>query len=369
MNKILSIYFLLICFSLSAQKNEVRSKIDSINQTRWTETLPNLDSLSNPTLIKMNAKLKDTIVLKKEPILTLAPQQEMPLTPFNLMDGEGKRWFVFGQNSLLFNQASFKNWISGGDNNVGVISKVNYNIIYRYRKHYLENIFLLGYGFVSTQDQHPRKTEDYISLMSNYGYELGNHYYLSAGMQFRSQFMPGYNYNVTPDPSYTDRTSKFFAPAYVNVGIGVSYNPKENFQIIFRPITGKFTIVADPLLQKAGQFGLERDGQIIKSELGALTNVVYRLKIMEGMNLDNQLNVFTNYLDHPERIDISYKGDLNIKFNKYISTVFSIELIYDHDQVARLQRKQTLGVGILYNIGQNVDKEKSKKILKPLGVK
>ena len=86
--------------------------------------------------------------------------------------------------------------------------------------------------------------------MANYGYDLGRNYYLSSGLQFISQFAPGYNYVKTPSPNFDDRISKFLAPAYINTGIGISYNPNENFQVIFRPINGKFTIVADKHLQK-----------------------------------------------------------------------------------------------------------------------
>ena len=68
--------------------------------------------------------------------------------------------------------------------------------------------------------------------MANYGYDLGKNYYLSSGLQFISQFAPGYNYVKTPSPNFDDRISKFLAPAYINTGIGISYNPNENFQVI-----------------------------------------------------------------------------------------------------------------------------------------
>ena len=365
------VFFLLSTSTLTlAQKKRATalSKIDSISQARWDVTNIDTDSLSNPIIEKISPKFKDTIIIKKE-IAPIVAQQEMPLTPDNLVGVEGKRWFIFGQNNLTFNQASFSNWIAGGDSNVGVLTKVNYNIIYKYKKHYLENIVLMGYGFVSTEKQHPRKTEDYLSLMTNYGYELGKDYYLSTGLQFRTQFMPGYNYGATPDPVYDNRISKFMAPGYLNLGIGVSYNPKPNFQVIFRPISGKFTFVFDPLLQKAGYLGMEHDGQSVRAEIGALLNVLYRIKIINGVNFDNQLNLFSNYARNTKDVDVAYNGTLNIKFNKFISTIVSIDLVYDQDQIAKLQRKQTLGVGLSYNFGESVDKEKSAKILKPIGAK
>jgi hypothetical protein len=57
----------------------------------------------------------------------------------------------------------------------------------------------LGYGFVANKGQSSRKTEDYINIMSNYGYDLGSNYYLSTGFQFISQFAPGFDYSATPN--------------------------------------------------------------------------------------------------------------------------------------------------------------------------
>lgn len=169
--------------------------------------------------------------------------------------------------------------------------------------------------------------------MSNYGYDLRKNYYLSAGIQFLSQFSPGYNYSATPEPVYNDRISKFMAPGYLNIGLGISYNPKENFQVIFRPATGRFTFVLDPKLQVAGNYGLERNGQSIRTEFGALANIMYKIQVMKDLSFTNQLNLFSSYTSHPERVDIAYTGVVNIKFNKFISTIISVDLLYDHDQI------------------------------------
>lgn len=363
---------LLICFlcvftqMVFGQRNSaIQAKIDSANQMHWNSQNPNLDSLAEPILEKVDRKIRDTFVLPKQ-IAVVPVQEELPLTPYRIIKEEDARWFYYGQNNLVFNQTSFSNWISGGNDNVGVIAKLNYTGIYKYRRHYWENNVTMGYGFVSTEHTSLRKTEDYLTFMSNYGYELGRNVYLSAGLQFKTQFMPGYNYGETPDPEFENRTSRFMSPGYLNLGLGLSFNPKDNFQIIVRPVSGKFTFVTDPFLQKAGKFGLEHDGQSVRTELGATVNILYRLKIMKGINFDNNLNFFTNYLTHTERVDMAYSGNLNIKFNKFISTIVTLDMVYDHDQIAKLQRKQTLSVGLSYNLGQSVDKLKSNKVLKPV---
>ncbi|MGC4128572.1 MAG: DUF3078 domain-containing protein [Bergeyella sp.] len=370
MSRITALLLIFLTGIFYSQKKPYLSEIDSISQSRWNAVSIDMDSLNDPKFDKVSVTLRrDTVIVPKEVIITSVPE-EIPVTPFSLIKNPEKTWFYYGQNNLVFNQSSFSNWISGGNNNIGIIGKVNYNIIYKHQKHYLENIIQLGYGLIAQEDQSARKTEDYINLMTNYGYELGGDYYLSSGIQFLSQFTPGYNYSETPDPEISDRVSRFLAPGYVNLGIGISYNPKENFQVIFRPVNGKFTFVTDPHLQLAGKFGLERDGQSMRAEIGAMLNIIYRLKIKKGINFDNQLNFFSNYLHHSERVDIAYAGNLNIRFNKFISTIVSLDMVYDHDQIARLQRKQTLSVGLSYNLGQSIEKDqRPSKEVKPFVTK
>lgn len=365
-NKIL-LFLLGFCFfNADAQVDRV---VDSLMQKKWQEghTL-RLDSIETPKAIKNLAKRKDSLIIPKSitinPLPT--PEQQVPITPYNLMKmntGE-KRWFYFGQNTLTFNQASFSNWISGGNDNIGAIARLNYNLVYKKNKHYLENILQVGYGIVANEGQKTRKTEDRINLMTNYGYEIGKAYYFSSGLQFMTQFTRGYNYAQTPDPTKQDRISQFMAPGYLNLGAGISFNPNQNLQVIFRPINGLFTFVTDPHLQKKGKYGLERDGQSLRAELGARLNILYRLKIYKDIYYTNQIDFFANYLNHIERVDIYYAGSLNMKFNKYITANVTLDMVYDHDQLAKLQRKQTLGIGFIYNIGLESDKKSNDKLLK-----
>ncbi len=343
---------------------EILVQIDSTAQHRWNAQLLDLDSLAEPKYERFEVHFRDTLVIPQPPALA-AVEDEIPVTPYNLLQRKDPiKWFYHGQNNVVFNQSSYSNWNSGGNNNIGIIGKINYNLSYKNGRHFLDNNMQLGYGFVASQGESSRKTEDFINVMSNYGYDVGRNFYLSTGFQFLSQFATGYNYTATPNPTFDDRISRFMSPGYLYAGVGILYNPEENFQVIFRPVNGKFTFVTDPFLQKAGRYGLERDGQAVRSELGALVNVLYRLKIFKDINLVNQLNLFSNYISHPERVDIAYNGTLNIKFNKFITTVVSVDLMYDHDQLQKLQMKQTLGIGFSYNLGFEL-KERNRKMIKP----
>lgn len=353
-------FIILLLFPMQVFSQEsILEKIDSLIQSKWNDRLVDLDSLDTPQLIDLKVHQKDTLVFR-EPFRGIS-DEEYPITPFTFMNTiQERKWFIYGQNQLQFNQSAYSNWSTGSNNSIGILGRINYSISYKNREHFWDNNIKLGYGMLSTTGQDLRKTEDQIYVSSKYGYDLGQQYYLLLGMEFYSQFSAGYNYSAQKKLTYKDRISKFMAPAYLNSGIGILYNPNENFQISVSPINAKFTFVLDEHLQKKGRYGLERDGQHFRKEVGALFSAVYRIKIYKDINWVNQLNLFSSYSQHPERVDIAYSGVLTMRFNRVITTSLSLDLVYDHDQVKNLQMKQTLGVGISYNLGIE-NKEKNNK--------
>jgi len=258
-----------------------------------------------------------------------------------------KAWSIVGQNTLMLNQSAFSNWVAGGANNVGWQAGVNYNLTYEKDKNLWENVIILGYGMNNTQGVGNRKTQDVINLSTNYGRKLSGNWYASVGAGLISQFAPGYADGNNPD---AEKISNFMSPGYVNVGAGFTYKPDENFTMTLRPANARFTFVLDNDLQWAGNYGLKNDGDSMLFQFGFLGTAQYKVKLMENITLQNTASVFSNYLDHPERLVLSYGGILNMKVNRYISTNVTLDLLYDHNQIRKTQLKQTLGIGLAYNI-------------------
>ena len=258
-----------------------------------------------------------------------------------------KAWSVIGQNTLMLNQSAFSNWVAGGANNVGWQAGVNYNLTYEKDKDLWENIILLGYGMNNTQGVGNRKTQDVINLSTNYGRKISGDWYASVGASLISQFAPGYADGNNPE---AEKISNFMSPGYVNVGAGFTYKPSDNFTMTLRPANARFTFVMDKDLQYAGNYGLKNDGDSMLFQFGFLGTAQYKVKLMENITLQNNASVFSNYLDHPERLVLSYGGILNLKVNRYISTNVTLDLLYDHNQIKKTQLKQTLGIGLAYNI-------------------
>ncbi len=269
-----------------------------------------------------------------------------------------KNWSIIGQNTLMLNQAAFSNWVGGGANNVGWLAGVNYNMTYEKGKDLWENIVILGYGQNNTKGVGNRKTQDVINLSTNYGRKIANNWYASVGSSFLSQFSEGYEDGNNPDAA---KISNFMAPGYLNVGAGFTYRPNDNFTMTLRPANARWTFVGDKDLQFAGNYGLKNDGDSSLFQFGFLGTAIYKVQLMENISLVNSASVFSNYLDHPERLVLSYGGVLNMKINKYISSVITLDLLYDHNQIKRTQLKQTLGVGFAYNINNGVKRSENKE--------
>ena len=263
-----------------------------------------------------------------------------------------KAWSITGQNTLMLNQAAFSNWVGGGANNVGWLAGVNYNMTYEQNKTLWENIVILGYGQNNTQGVGTRKTQDVINLSTNYGYEVTKNWYASVGASLLTQFAPGYEDGNNPAAA---KISNLMAPGYVNLGLGMTYKPNENLTVSLRPANARWTFVLDKDLQFAGNYGLKNDGDSSLFQFGFLGTALYKVKLMENIQLTNTASVFSNYLDHPDRLVLAYGAVLNMKINKFLSTNVTLDLLYDHNQIQKTQLKQTLGVGLAYNF------EKGKK--------
>lgn len=266
-------------------------------------------------------------------------------------------WSITGQNAVMFNQAAFSNWVGGGANNVGWLASVNANFTYEKGKNLWENIFTLNYGQNTTQGLGTRKTQDVINVSSNYGRQFSKSWYVSAGASVQSQFSPGYEDGNNPAAK---KISAFMAPGYVNAGLGITYRPNDNLTVTMRPANARFTFVLDKELQLAGTYGLKADGDSFLMQFGFYANVIYKLKLMENIEMMNTGNIFSNYLENPDHMVLSYNMLLKMKINKHISSNITLDLLYDHNQIQKTQLKQTLGVGFAYNIDNGVKRSDRK---------
>ncbi len=257
-----------------------------------------------------------------------------------------KHWRMFGDFSLSISQVSLTNWAAGGESSFSGNTLLNYNANYKKGKNIWDNNISLGYGVIKMgEDKYWKKTDDKMEFSSKYGYEAFKNWYYAALLSFSSQFSPGYKDNH-PDSLLT---SNFLAPAYIKIGIGLNYQPNDNFSVYISPVTYRLTYVNDTALSV--RYGLDA-GENIRNEVGANFKGVLQYPIMKNVDFKTVLELFSDYLNEPQNIDVNWDVMINLKVNKYLSANISTSLIYDHDieiegeSGPRTQFKEVFGIGL-----------------------
>ena len=277
-------------------------------------------------------------------------------------------WSHKGNVGLNFGQSSYTNWAAGGQN------AINWQGILNYETHYLKGDFkwdntlntALGYSYYDFKRK-PIKTDDKIEFTSLAALKATEHLNYGAELAFRSQFAYGFDY--TKDS--TQYISKFLAPAYISLGLGIEWAPSTLFSLYFSPVTGRMTIVNDDRLAEEGAFGvnnLDKNDTIvhtnfakIRYEFGARAVAKFQYPLAKNIDFNSKLELFSNYLNHPERVDVDWQNMLVMKVNSWLNCNLATHLIYDYDipfydaageriEGSKVQFKEVLAVGFMINL-------------------
>ena len=296
-------------------------------------------------------------------------------------DEQPQGWTHKGNFGLNFGQSSYTNWAAGGQNSLTGQGIFNYEIHYLKNKFKWDNTLNLSLGYcVYSFKQKPVKTDDRIEFASLAGYKATDHLNYAAELSFHTQFAKGFDY--TKDS--TLYTSKFLAPAYLTLGLGIEWVPNKYFSLYFAPATGRITIVNDDRLAAEGAFGvnvLDPNDTIahahvnkVRYEFGARAVAKFQYPITKSIDFNTKLELFSNYLPRyyningelvkrcrPYLIDVDWQAMLVLKVNDWLNCNLSTHLIYDYDipfydeagaliEGSKVQFKEVLAIGFLINI-------------------
>ncbi len=260
-------------------------------------------------------------------------------------------WKKSGIVSANFSQVSLTNWAAGGQSSTSGVFMLNYLANYKKDSLSWDNYMDLRFGFLNLKDdKNPTKSSDRIEFNSKFGYNTGTGWNYAALVNFKSQFAAGYNYPREDNPNYI---SKFLAPAYISVALGMDY--KNDFITLFiSPATGKTTIVADDDLSAAGGFGV-KPGKKMRNEFGGSVRFAAQKELVKNVTATTKIDLFSNYFQNPGNIDIDWTFMVNMKVNEWLSANLLTQLIYDDDikiqdkdgnSAPMIQFMEMFGVGI-----------------------
>lgn len=259
-------------------------------------------------------------------------------------------WKTSATFTVNFSQVSLTNWAAGGKSSMSGLFMLNYAANYKKEKLSWDNTFDLRYGFVKEQNDEARKSDDLIDISSKLGYEANEKWNYAGLIWFKSQFAPGYDYDFVPK----SMISEFMAPGYLTAALGMDYNT-DGLSVMLAPVSGKFTFVTEDSLSSVGAFGVD-PGKKVRAELGATVKIEYTKEVMKNVTFNTTLNLFSNYLDNPQNIDVDWKVQVNMKVNDYLSANLITQMIYDDDvkiedpvtgiSSAKLQFMESFGAGL-----------------------
>lgn len=248
-------------------------------------------------------------------------------------------WKTGGTVGLNFSQVHLENWASGGQSSISANGLVNLFANYTKGKGTWDNTLDIAYGLLRQgQNGVVLKTDDKIDFASKYGHKATEHWYYSGLLNFRTQFAPGYNL-VNGVPDKTNVISDFLSPAYMLASLGMDYKPNDKFTAFISPTTYKMTVVMDSALSAVGAFGVD-PGTNVRSEIGGYVRMAYNTNLVENVGLMTRIDLFSNYLNNPENIDINWEVLISMKVNKFMSATISTQLLYDND--VTLQKKDPI---------------------------
>jgi hypothetical protein len=252
-----------------------------------------------------------------------------------------KLWTKKGNISLLFNQTAFNDdWLGGGTSNLAGNFGLNYDFNYKKGDVVSDNKIIAAYGLTKIKGSKTSKTDDRLELNSLWGKKAKGDWYYSMFFNFKTQMDVGHDKD-------RNNISHFFSPAYFQLGPGMLWKKSDNLSVNFSPATAKLIVVHPHFTEFGPSFGVLQ-GDSSRFEFGASISGYYKFNVMTNVSVENRLNLYSNYLDNPQNVDIDYQMNIFLKINKYLSANVAVQAIYDDNSIQAVQVREVFGLGVNY---------------------
>lgn len=262
-------------------------------------------------------------------------------------------WSSKGLINIHFSQVQLSNWAAGGQSNLSLLTKLDQNWNLDRGKFGWDSELHLAFGLLHRpEDRVFLKTDDRIEWSTKIGYRTTMTGFMTVMAHFRSQLAPGYAIeNGAPNRALLN--SNWLSPGYGVIAAGMDYkHPEKTINVFLAPITFKSTWVMDDSLSQAGAFGVT-PGETSRYEVGGYLKLNANWKITEEIGYAIRLDLFSNFMDNPQNIDIYSDHVLSLKVNSWLTTTISATVIYDDDIALTKNPEEVDGV-IIPNIGPGV---------------
>lgn len=262
-----------------------------------------------------------------------------------------KTWHKEGKIGVLVNQSSFNNWLAGGTTNFSGTMNFDYKIVYKNEAWLWTSTADIALGFAKIDsEEFVKKTEDRLEINSQLERKSLKPWKWSSSFNLKTQNTPGYTFVANENNSIERiKSTGFFSPAYLRLGLGASYKKSEAFAFQFEPLTARVIIVDQIFTQSIGPeeryFGVKQ-GETTRWEAGVSLAMQSKVELLKNVFFSNKISLFSNYLEDIKNVDLDYTGTLNMKVNDYLSAMIELQLVYDDNALKDLQLRQVFGIAI-----------------------
>ena len=182
-----------------------------------------------------------------------------------------------------------------------------------------------------------QKNLDLLRLASRVGL-IGKNEKLRAALevQFETSIFKTYSGNLLSGDE-EDLLSEFLSPFTLVVSPGVDYVPNDKISVFYSPFALKLIYVANDDIAALNVHGNELDKNSFL-QLGSNLKVVYNDKFAsDRVSLVSTLELYSNYRNNPQNIDVLWQNDLGVEIFKNLSLNLVTELFYDHDILVQVK--------------------------------
>ena len=232
--------------------------------------------------------------------------------------------------NVQFSQVQLNQWAAGGQSSASLIARLDQFWEYDGTSLGWDTEFHRAFGLLQRPDEGVLlKTDDRVELATKVGSQIKDKGSLTGLASFRTQLAPGFE-AVNGVPDRNNITSAFMAPGYLILALGLDIKPTPSWSVFLAPFTSKSTFVLNDSLSQAGTFGVDA-GARSRHEIGGTIRLGLKQDFTENISYTARLDLFSNYLQEPEAIDVFTDHLLTLKVNDWLATTLGLTLIYDKD--------------------------------------
>ncbi len=341
----------------------------------------------------------------KATVTTKAEEARKAAEALKSVDTGDKAWKFSGTVGLNAAATGLVNWAAGGKNNVNGVAYTRLRLLWHKDNFAWDTNLDTEYGlsWIDQEEDPLQKSSDKLNFSTKFGWEFHKSWYLTALAGFQSQYAPGRNYAN----GYDEIISKWLAPSYTDISVGIDWKPNDIFSLYLSPIAGRITTayvsdavnekysaeyaaemgvaeysLRENLHKKFGTYYYDDNNQLqyrnFKAEFGLSFKGAINYKYKD-LTIGTTLGLFTpyawdktevdedyfQYRDHNRRFgnfDVDWDVAISYQFLKVLNVTLSTSMKYYNgvlidkiaedgtiSQAERVQFKSILGLGIGYS--------------------